>query len=186
MRITSNLRSRAFRQVIVVGLALASSSPFLAVNLAAQAKPAPPPPAKPAAAQAKPAAETGPRTIEIVGTDDMKYDKTTIQAKPGEQIRIVLTAKGAMPKVAMAHNVVVLALKTDAAAFTQAGMTARATDYIAPDKKAQVIAATKLAGNGEKVEVTFKVPTVPGSYPYVCTFPGHFAAGMKGALVVKK
>jgi len=30
------------------------------------------------------------------------------------------------------------------------------------------------------------VPAAPGSYPYVCTFPGHFVAGMKGNLVVKK
>jgi azurin len=86
----------------------------------------------------------------------------------------------------MAHNVVVLQLKTDAAAFVNAGMTARATDYIAPANKAQVLAATKLAGNGETVEVSFKAPTAPGAYPYVCTFPGHFAAGMKGTLTVKK
>ena len=131
-------------------------------------------------------AAQAPRTIEIVGSDDMKYSVTSITAKPGEQIRIRLTAKGAMPKIAMSHNVVVLALKTDAAAFVQAGMTARATDYVAPDKKASVLAATKLAANGESVEVIFKAPTAPGSYAYVCTFPGHFAAGMKGTLLVKK
>jgi azurin len=194
VHITSNPLSLVLR-VFVPTLALAIASSFLPVQLAAQAKPAEP--AKPGAAKPAPAkpepakpgaaaAEAGVRTIEIVGSDDMKYDKVTIAAKPGEQIRIRLTAKGAMPKVAMAHNVVVLALKTDAAAFVNAGITARATDYIAPANKAQVIAATKLAGNGETVEVTFKVPTAPGSYPYVCTFPGHFAAGMKGTLTVKK
>jgi azurin len=190
VHITSNPLSLVFRRVFVPTLVLALASSFLPVGLAAQAKPAEP--AKPGAAKPEPAkpggaaAQAGVRTIEIAGTDDMKYDKVTIAAKPGEQIRIRLTAKGAMPKVAMAHNVVVLALKTDAAAFVNAGMTARATDYIAPANKAQVIAATKLAGNGETVEVTFKVPTAPGSYPYVCTFPGHFAAGMKGTLTVKK
>ena len=134
-----------------------------------------------------PAAKAGAvRTVEIVGTEQMKYDVTTITAKRGEQIRIRLTAKGTMPKIAMAHNFVLLKLGTDAAAFVNAGMSARATDFIAPDKKTQVIANTPLAGNGESVEVTFKVPTAPGSYPYVCTFTGHFAAGMKGTLVVKK
>jgi uncharacterized cupredoxin-like copper-binding protein len=29
------------------------------------------------------------------------------------------------------------------------------------------------------------VPKAPGSYPYVCTFPGHFQAGMRGTLEVK-
>jgi azurin len=91
-----------------------------------------------------------------------------------------------MPKIAMAHNVVVLQLKTDADAFVKAGMADRATDFISPKMKGSVLAATKLAGNGETVEVTFKVPTAPGSYPYVCTFPGHYAAGMKGTLLVKK
>ena len=163
MRFTSNPLSVAFRRLIVLGLVLAF--PFLAVPLAAQ---------------------TGPRTIVIVAGDDMKYDKTTIQAKPGEQIRIRLTSKGKMPKIVMSHNVVVLRLGTDAAAFAAAGVSARETDYIAPARKAQVIAATPMAGNGETVEITFKVPTAPGSYPYVCTFPGHFGAGMKGALVVGK
>jgi len=53
------------------------------------------------------------------------------------------------------------------------------------ENKAQVLASTKLAGPGETVETTVKVPAKAGSYPYMCTFPGHFAAGMKGTLVVK-
>lgn len=125
------------------------------------------------------------RTVEIVSTDDMKYNVTTIEAKPGEELRIQLTAKGTMPKIAMSHNVVVLQLGTDAMKFVNAGMTSRDTDFIAPELKGQVIAATKLAGNGETVEMTFTVPEKPGEYPFVCTFPGHFAAGMKGTLVVK-
>ena len=165
MRITSTPLTAVLRRLVVPGIVLALTSSFVPVRLAAQAK---------------------PRVVEIIGTDDMKYNTTTIAAKPGEQITIRLTGKGTMPKIAMSHNVVVLQLKTDAAAFVNAGITARATDYIAPANKAQVIAATKLAGNGETVEVTFKVPTAPGSYPYVCTFPGHFAAGMKGTLNVKK
>jgi azurin len=51
--------------------------------------------------------------------------------------------------------------------------------------KADVIASTELAGPGETVEVSFKAPTAAGSYPFMCTFPGHFTAGMKGNLVVK-
>jgi plastocyanin len=30
------------------------------------------------------------------------------------------------------------------------------------------------------------VPTAPGEYPFLCTFPAHCAIGMKGVLVVKK
>ena len=50
----------------------------------------------------------GVRTVEIIGTEDMKFSLATITAKPGEQLRVRLVVKGAMPKVAMAHNFVLL------------------------------------------------------------------------------
>jgi azurin len=64
-------------------------------------------------------------------------------------------------------------------------MNARETDYVPADQKAHVIASTKLAGPGETVDVTFKVPAKAGTYSYMCTFPGHYTAGMKGQLVVQ-
>ena len=33
--------------------------------------------------------------------------------------------------------------------------------------------------------MTFTVPKVAGKYPYLCSFAGHFAAGMSGVLLVK-
>jgi len=126
-----------------------------------------------------------PRVVAITGTDAMKYSVATIEAKPGEKITVKLTGQGAIPKVAMAHNFVLLALKADPAAFAQAAAMARATDFVPADKKADVLASTKLAGNGETVEVTFDAPKTPGVYTYICTFPGHFLAGMKGTLTVK-
>jgi azurin len=136
---------------------------------------------------AKPAEKAGAaaRTVEIIGTDDMKFNISEIAAKKGEQLRIRLTAKGVMPKVAMSHNVVVLTKAADPAAFATAAASARATDFIPPANKGDVIAHTPLAGNGETVEVTFKVPAQAGNYPFLCTFPGHFVVGMKGNLVVK-
>ena len=126
-----------------------------------------------------------PKVVAMTGTDAMKYSVTSIEAKPGEAITVKLTGQGAIPKVAMAHNFVLLAPKTDAAAFATAAASARATDFIPPAMKAQVLAATKLAGNGETVDVTFNAPKEPGVYTYICTFPGHFMAGMKGTLTVK-
>jgi azurin len=126
-----------------------------------------------------------PRVIALTGSDAMKYDVTAIQAKPGEALTVKLTSKGALPKVAMAHNFVLLALKTDANAFATAAAPARATDFIPPAMKGQVLASTKLAGAGETVEVTFNAPKEPGVYTYICSFPGHFLAGMKGTLTVK-
>ena len=125
------------------------------------------------------------RAIAITAGDDMKYSVTAIQAKPGEELTVTLKATGSMPRVAMAHNFVLLKPGVDATAFVNAGASASTTDFIAPASKAQVLASTKLVGNGETVEVTFKAPAKPGTYTYLCTFPGHFVSGMKGVLTVK-
>lgn len=126
----------------------------------------------------------GVRTIEITGTDRMQFDVTEITAGPGERIRIVLTTISKIPKVAMAHNVVIMDKGTDIDAFVNASAMARDNGYIAPEYKDQIIAATDLAGGGETVEVTFTVPEDSGEYIFICTFPGHYMAGMKGTLKV--
>lgn len=126
-----------------------------------------------------------PRVIEITGNDQMKFNVTTITAKPGETVTVRLTSIGTLPKIAMGHNFVLLAKGTDAAAFANAAAMASATQYIPVAMKAKVLAMTTMVGPKEKAEVTFKVPAAPGSYTFLCSFPGHFLAGMKGVLVVK-
>ena len=51
----------------------------------------------------------------------MKYDTSTISAKPGETLHIVLKNAGTMPKIAMAHNVVILKPGTDGSRVHQRG-----------------------------------------------------------------
>ncbi|MDR8394561.1 plastocyanin/azurin family copper-binding protein [Aliifodinibius sp. S!AR15-10] len=126
------------------------------------------------------------RTIQIEGSDQMKFDVTEITAAPGEEIKIVLTTVSKLPKVAMAHNVVVLKKDTDINAFSRAAATARDNDFIPSKLTDQIIAHTPLAGGGETVEITFTVPEETGDYTYICSFPGHFAAGMKGTLIVEE
>ncbi|HEY7500567.1 MAG TPA: plastocyanin/azurin family copper-binding protein [Vicinamibacterales bacterium] len=167
---------------VVVSIVLASA-PMSASPAPRQSKPAADQ-SKPAAPQGKPAAAAGARVVELTGGDDMKYNVTTINAKPGETLRIRLVSKGTLPKIAMAHNVVVLKAGAKQLDFVNAAATARDTDYIPAAMKDQVLAATTLAGPGETVETTFKVPAA-GTYPFLCTFPGHFAAGMKGTIVAK-
>jgi azurin len=129
------------------------------------------------------------RTVNITVGDPvgerMEYSLKQIVAKPGERLRIQLISTGQLPKVAMAHNFVLLTLGSDAKAFAEAGAPFRETDYIPAALRRQVIAATTLVGPGERAQVVFTVPAKPGTYPYLCTFPGHYAAGMAGVLVVK-
>ncbi len=130
-------------------------------------------------------AEDPIRTIDIIATDDMKYSLTQITAEPGEELRIRLSAKGVIPKVAMAHNVVVVEIDTDIDTMLKEGAPFRESDFIPPSMMTHVIAKTALAGPGERVQVTFTVPETPGDYPFLCTFAGHYQAGMKGTLSVQ-
>lgn len=126
-----------------------------------------------------------PRLVKIKATDNLQYDVKTIQAKPGESIKVVLTAVSAMSKAEMSHNFVLLDKGTNVDAFAMDAAMARDNGYIPKAKVASVLAQTKLAGGGETVEVTFTAPTAPGEYIYICSFPGHYLGGMKGKLIVK-
>lgn len=142
-------------------------------------------PAVTPAAQA-PAAPTpaAPRVIEITGNDQMKFSVTNIEVKVGEQIKVVFTNIGQLPKEAMGHNWVLLKPGSDVNAFSAAAMTAREKDYIPDSLKDQIIAHTALLGPRKSDEVTFTI-TAAGEYPFLCTFPAHAMAGMKGVLVAK-
>lgn len=85
----------------------------------------------------------------------MRYSPDTIEVKPGERVRITLKAVSKMPKVAMAHNFVMLKPGANVEAFVNASAIARTTDYIAPTLKDQVLVASGLAGGGETVSVDF-------------------------------
>src|SRR5690554_2587716 len=125
------------------------------------------------------------RTIEVVGADNLQFDVTLIEAEPGETLRIVFTTVSNMPPQAMSHNLVIMDLETDLDAFAMASMMAADNDYLAPDYEDQIIAATEMVGGGETSTIEFTVPETPGDYDYICTFPGHYQAGMVGILRVQ-
>ena len=127
----------------------------------------------------------GARTIEITAGDNMKFNVQTIEAKPGEQLKVVLRNIGTQPKEVMGHNWVLLKKGADAAAFNAAAVTAKATDYIPPALKDQIVAHTAMLGPRKSDEITFTVPSEVGDYPFLCSFPAHYQVGMKGVLTVK-
>ncbi len=156
------------------------------------------------AQQADEVVDDGIRTIEIIGTDDMKFVVRgaeeglrtggqagqyvlldAIEAEPGEELRIRLTTISNLPPTAMSHNLAIVDLGTDVDAFARASITARDNEYIAPDFEDRVIITTRMLGNGETDTITFTVPDQTGDYDYICTFPGHFAGGMVGKLIVQ-
>ena len=152
-----------------------------ALSTAASAKQSQP--AKPAPASAQ------PRVVNISAGDPvgekMSFSLPTIVAKPGERLKIRLYSTGQMPRTVMTHNWVLLALGADVKKFADAAGMSPATEYIPVALKSQILAQTAMVGPGERTEVVLTVPSKPGSYPYLCTFAGHYAAGMQGTLIVK-
>ncbi|RPI09300.1 MAG: azurin [Actinobacteria bacterium] len=126
-----------------------------------------------------------PRVIEIKTGDNMKFDPAAITAAPGESVTVVIRHVGQMPKAAMGHNFVLIQKASEAKAIADTCASARDTEFIAPAVKGQLLAFTRLVGPGETAEITFKAPARRGDYLFICTFPGHFAMGMKGTLTVK-
>jgi azurin len=130
-------------------------------------------------------AQKPPRLVEITVSDNMKFSVESIEAKPGETLKVRIKSTGTMPKTAMGHNFILLKPGVSALDVANAGMSHRDTDFIAPEMKDKIITSTTLVGPGETAETTFKAPAKPDTYTYFCSFPGHLAAGMKGSLVVK-
>lgn len=125
------------------------------------------------------------KKVEMTGNDQMKFDVTAIEAQPGQKVTVTLKNVGTMPKVSMGHNFVLLTPDIDPAKFVDAGTPYMGKDYIAPELADKVIAHTKLLGPGESDTVSFAAPRKAGAYTYICSFPGHYAIGMKGVLTVK-
>jgi azurin len=163
---------------------------LLGLAVAACGTPSPPPGAATSSTAAPAGAASGPvvhdgRKIEITGNDTMKFSLVEIRAKAGERLSVTLVNKGSTPKFSMGHNWVLLAASADLDAFVLAAAEAPTTEYIPAGKRNEILAATKLLGPAEQDTVTFSAPATPGTYPYLCSFPGHFQVGMRGVLIVE-
>lgn len=115
--------------------------------------------------------------VKSTGTD-LSYDITEIRAKAGSTITIRYDNSSDMP-----HNIVFVNGRDDIQPVGVAGIQSRDTGYVPMDDANQerIFAFTDLARPGEVVDVTFTVPD-PGTYPYICTYPGHFTM-MQGDLI---
>jgi glucose/arabinose dehydrogenase/plastocyanin len=109
--------------------------------------------------------------IEAVAAQ-MKFDLSRITVTAGEEVVIEFVNRDEMP-----HNLLV----TKEGALETVGLAAEAM-VSSPDafgksfipKTPEVLFAIRLLQPGETLQARFTAPTQPGSYPFVCTFPGHW------------
>ena len=145
----------------------------------AETKPAPEPEA-PADAQPVLRAKVVSNVVELGASDDMKFDANEIRVEGGKKVTVNLKHLGQLPAESMGHNFVLLKKGVDLQQFALRAMNAAETEYIPSGD--EVIAYTKIIGGGESTSVTFDAPE-PGTYQFLCTFPGHFAM-MQGTFIV--
>jgi azurin len=159
-----------------------TAPPVASPGAQTQQQPAPAPaaaPPAPAPAPAPPAKPDAEGIVRMTANDQMRFNTNRIEA-PAGKIKIELKNVGALPKEVMGHNFIVLKPGTDPVAFGAKAMPAKATDYIPADKP-EVLGHTKLLGPGESD--TLEIELTAGTYPFLCSFPGHVGL-MSGQLVV--
>lgn len=126
---------------------------------------------------------SGENQLSITGNDMMQYNKKELRAKAGKEVTLTLTHIGKMSKQVMGHNVVILKPGVDIQAFSlKATEAGEAEDWI-PEGGKDVLVHTKMLGGGESVSITFMAPE-PGTYDFICSFPGHSAL-MRGKFIVE-
>lgn len=131
------------------------------------------------------AAAAPAKSFTIVGGNDLRFAPDQITVKPGEKVTVKLVNKSHLPASAMSHNWILLKHGADAGAIDEAAQNAAGNDYFPESKRDQIIAHTGMVAGGHSDQVTFSAPQKTGDYEFICTFPGHFRAGMKGKLTVK-
>lgn len=107
----------------------------------------------------------------------LSYDVTEIHTQPGEKITLrFINASD------MVHNVVLVKSAGDITPVGVAAISAPADEFVPKPEQGRILAASRLAYPGETVDLSFTAPNV-GTYPYICTFSGHFTM-MQGRLIV--
>ena len=108
-------------------------------------------------------------------------DKFTVKA--GQPVKLVFANPDATD-----HNLLILAKDTpiqeigEKANLMAADPKAARKHYIPNDKR--ILHATKMLKVGQSETLRFKAPSSPGTYPFLCTFPGHWTI-MKGEMIVE-
>lgn len=120
--------------------------------------------------------------LVLEGTDAMKFNQSEFKVKAGQEVTLTLKHLGTQSKEVMGHNFVLLKPGTDIAKFGLAAASAKDTDYVPASEAANVIAKTKVIGGGEQDVVKFTLE--PGTYEYICSFPGHYSI-MKGVIIAE-
>lgn len=127
----------------------------------------------------------GTLALEIgtaTGAQEFKYDKDTLEAPAGSKIKLKFT-NNTNPKDEVGHNWVLVKPGQEESVLANGIKAGDNKDWL-DVKDPGILARTRLLEGNQKHTITFDAPPV-GTYVFLCTFPEHYAGGMKGTLIVK-
>jgi azurin len=127
--------------------------------------------------------------LEITLTADkvqFLYDKKEFAVKPGQKVKLTLV-NPADSVTRQPHNLIIVkpGKKDVVGMAANAGLADPAflTTKNAVPESAEILHHTKLVQAGDKDTIEFAAPAEPGDYPFLCTYPGHWAI-MNGVMKV--
>lgn len=127
-------------------------------------------------------ADTPARSIELRTGKNLSYETTELRARPGEQLQLTLVNTDVVP-----HNWVLVQPGCLQSVGEKVNRLISSPDaylrqYV-PESE-EVLVYTDIVSGGESQTIHFQAPLIPGRYPYLCTFPGHWMV-MNGVLSVE-
>ena len=126
--------------------------------------------------------QEGARPLAIEAASNMTFLQRTLRVRAGELVRLEFKNPDSMP-----HNWVLtrpgsLEAVGELTSAQVSDPRAFARHYV-PETD-DVLVHTDLVPPGRSQAITFRAPAEPGTYPYLCTFPGHWRI-MNGELIVE-
>lgn len=120
------------------------------------------------------------RTIRLGTQPGLRFDIEEIELNAGEKIELIFDNDDDM-----LHNVVIVEPGTADEVGEQAmqlGLDGREMNYV--PESASILYHTGILQPGRSETIYFTAPDTPGTYTYVCTFPGHYII-MRGTITVR-
>jgi azurin len=126
----------------------------------------------------------GTVSLEIgtaTGVNEFKYSKDTLEAPAGSKIKLRFN-NDTNAADEIGHNWVLVKPGQEESVLANGIAAGDDKDWLQEDDPG-IIVNTRLIEGNQRHSITFDAPP-PGTYVFVCTFPEHYAGGMKGTLTI--
>jgi putative heme-binding domain-containing protein len=124
----------------------------------------------------------GAREITLAAGKNLSFDTRELTARRGEPLRLTLVNPDVVP-----HNWLLVRPGSLERVGTLANKLVAEPDAAARQyvpRSDDILAYTDVVGPGESFAISFRAPSQPGRYPFLCAFPGHWMV-MNGQMIVK-